>query len=211
MKTIASEGLVPNNTRFWSINNYAWVLCVEQKHEEAYVFLDTIKNYLPEYPGVNRMWQLTHSINNRDFARAELYLDTLTVAGVPPFMRSGVAWFYQQTGREEEANAVIEDGIKIFQERLDVDKGNKWWAGFFHLSCFLALKGDKEGAIEYFARSIDANGGQWGWPDMIETNPIFENLRDEPEFKRQVQRSKNKQAALHKQILEMQERGEINI
>jgi TolB-like protein/AraC-like DNA-binding protein len=211
LKTITSKDFVAKDIRFWSINNYAWILFVEQRHQEAYVFLDTMVKYLPEYKGVSNMWQLTHSIFNRDFARADLYLDFMTVKGVPPFMRSGVAWFYQQTGRDEEATAVIEGGIKIFQERVEMDNGNEWWAGYFHLSSFYTLKGDKEKAIEYFARSIDANGGQWGWPDIIETNPTFEDLWDEPEFKRHVQRSKNKQAALHKQILEMQERGEINL
>ncbi|TDI64592.1 MAG: hypothetical protein E2O88_11210 [Bacteroidetes bacterium] len=51
------------------------------------------------------------------------------------------------------------------------------------------------------------NSLKLGWHDLIETYPLFENLRDDPEFKAIVKRAQDEKAALRAQVREMEERG----
>ncbi len=207
MKILSNDEFVDFDKRGMAINNYAWILNVEQRHEEALVFLDTMINYLPEYEGWCRMWQVQIPIFDRNLELAQLYLDTLTLRWVPIWQQPSIAWLYHQTGRDNEAIEIIENGIRFYSERLEK---NENWHNLFILCSFYAIKGDKAKAIEYLTRAIDI-GQLWGWEDIIETNFTFEKISDDPEFKYQVQRSKNIKAALHRQVLNMQKRGEINL
>jgi tetratricopeptide (TPR) repeat protein len=207
MKIIIDDDFVNFDSRGMAVNNYAWILIVEKRYDEALVFLDTMIHYNPDFKGWCRMWQVQVPIFEGNLELAELYLDTLTLRWVPLWQRNSIAWMYQQAGRDMEATEILDNCIRIYEKRLS---NNESYHNFFILSSFYALKGDKERAIELYARSIDT-GEDWGYSDIIETNFAFENLMDEPEFRRQVQRSKDKKAALYKQILEMQERGEINL
>jgi tetratricopeptide (TPR) repeat protein len=205
MKTIISD--VPFDVRGGAFNSYSGILMVEEKHQEAYSFMDTMYSYMPGYAGWIDIWQLTHSIFNRDFERAEIYIDKLTMRWIPTFMQTGVAWMYQQTGREPEAAEIIENGIRYYKGAVEK---NANWHNFLFLSNFYTLKGEKKEALRYFAKWIDT-GVLGGWQDIFESNPMFENLWDEPEFKLLVQRVKKEKEMQRKQILEMIEKEEINL
>ena len=50
-----------------------------------------------------------------------------------------------------------------------------------------------------------------GWHDFIEVQPIFENLRDDQDFKVIVKRAQDEKAAIRAQIKEMIDKGEIDL
>jgi hypothetical protein len=59
------------------------------------------------------------------------------------------------------------------------------------------------------SKAVDL-GLMYGWHDLLEICPIFENLWDHPVFKTLVKRAQEEKAEIRAQVLEMEKRGEID-
>ena len=73
-----------------------------------------------------------------------------------------------------------------------------------------AIQDEKEEALKYLSKAADI-GLMLGWHDFIEVQPIFENLRDDQDFKVIVKRAQDEKAAIRAQIQEMIDKGEIDL
>ena len=189
--------------------HYQWTLAVQQKHKEAYAFLDTIC-YQTKDELVCFWGKIFHCITQRDYTNAEQYYKVFNDKGYEAniWLQLPIACMYMNTGRKNEADLILEDCLSKLKKELE--KYGETWHNALLLSELFAIKDDKDKALEYLSKAVDF-GVLWGWQDMIEFSPVYENLWDESEFKALVQRAKDEKAAIRAQIQEMEENGEIDL
>ena len=72
-----------------------------------------------------------------------------------------------------------------------------------------ALKGDTANALKTLRESIDANW-RWDWW-LLEKDPAYESLWDEPEFNAMMDELRTDMARQHEQLRAMIDRGEIDL
>lgn len=75
----------------------------------------------------------------------------------------------------------------------------------YDLAGMYAYKGDKENAYRIL-REID---WQWGMPYLIKIDPLFDNLRNDKEFKGLVQKALDEKTKLREKIRKMEDAGEL--
>ena len=118
-----------------------------------------------------------------------------------------LAYVYQKLGKTKEFNDLLDSVLISLQDRSPDNQG---W--YYYLSCswFYAMKGEKEKALEFLTKVADA-GNDAGWHNIITIDPIFEDLRDDPEFKAIVKRMQDEKADQREIVREMNESGEIDL
>lgn len=100
-------------------------------------------------------------------------------------------------GKTKEAKEKIEQAFTEYKERGDTLSYD--YAGL------CALNGDKLKALEIL-RKWD---WQWGSPYLIQHDKIFDNIRNEKEFKVLVQKALDEKRKLRERISKMEENGEL--
>ncbi len=75
----------------------------------------------------------------------------------------------------------------------------------YDLAGMYAYKGDKENAYRIL-KEID---WEWGMPYLIKIDPLFDNLRNDKEFKDLVQKALDEKTKLREKIRKMEEAGEL--
>ncbi len=75
----------------------------------------------------------------------------------------------------------------------------------YDLAGMYAYKGDKENAYKIL-KEID---WQWGMPYLIKIDPLFDNLRNDKEFKDLIQKALDEKTKLREKIQKMEEAGEL--
>ena len=75
----------------------------------------------------------------------------------------------------------------------------------YDLAGMYAYKGDKENAYRIL-KEID---WEWGMPYLIKVDPLFDNLRDDKEFKDIVQKALDEKTKLREKIRKMEDAGEL--
>jgi adenylate cyclase len=100
-------------------------------------------------------------------------------------------------GKTKEAKEKIEQAFAEYKERNDTLSYD--YAGI------CALNGDKEKAMSIL-RKWD---WQWGSPYLIQRDKLFDNIRNEKEFKDIVQKALDEKTMLREKIRKMEARGEL--
>ena len=80
----------------------------------------------------------------------------------------------------------------------------------YDLASIYAFLGQKEEAYQML-RAYAELGFNFGLEKYITIDPIFESLRDDPEFKAIVKRAQEEKTSIRAQIREMEERGELDL
>ena len=111
-----------------------------------------------------------------------------------------LAALYLQTGNEALAHDLLDQSLSVIESTTD---------HYYHPSktVIYAMKGDTPKALKELRISIDANW-RWEWW-MLEKDPIYEPLWDEPEFKvmmDEIRADMEEQLAL---VREMERNGEL--
>ena len=75
----------------------------------------------------------------------------------------------------------------------------------YDLAGMYAYKGDKENAYRIL-KEVDWN---WGMPYLIKIDPLFDNLRNDKEFKDLVQKALDEKTKLREKIKRMEENGDL--
>ena len=188
------------------IQAYSWCLVVQQKHEDADNFLDTICIEADcESICLREKW--FHSYEGKQYDRAEEYIQKYWKEGYKLAMHWKIclASMYLQTSREEEARIIL-DSCRTFYEN-SLEKWGETWYNTFNVSQVYILTGEKEKGLEYLVKAVDI-GMLGGWHDLMEVDPIYESLWDEPEFQDILRKTKEERAALRTQIRDMEENNE---
>ena len=137
----------------------------------------------------------------REYDQADKYYNQFVNAGgsTNVWDRVNIAFVYKKLGKENEAKAIID---KI----LSTSQGSKFYRSFW----IHALLDEREEAMMYLSKALEG-AAEWGYDDFLLIDPLFENLRDDPEFATIVKRAKDKKAAIRSQIREMEKRGELDL
>ena len=155
----------------------------------------------------------------KEFDQAEQQINQLSELGgtfylndrfeYPHYIGDSVllAYMYKELGRENDARTILDNSRKNLENELAEDK---LWFTYLYLSFAHAVLDEKEKALDYLSNAGEL-GFQDGYHDLIQIHPIFENLRDNPEFKAIVKRAQQEKAAERAQIQEMIESGEIDL
>jgi len=190
---------------------YMWILiAVQGKYNEAYDFLDSLHQLNLRCEYAIMLYKFENAVSAADYQLAEKYYNEFIDKGYKTMSEFNVtlAWLYLNTGREEEAKDLLERVLSVYNKQLEIE--GEHWHNTLMLSHIYANLDERNKALEYLAKAFDF-GVAWGWQDMIETHPQWENFWDDPEFKAIVQRCKDEKAAVRAKILEMEKRGEINL
>jgi tetratricopeptide (TPR) repeat protein len=91
--------------------------------------------------------------------------------------RSAYAVVLRKLGKEKEALKQIYEALDWIEKNFPTDPG-------YDLAKVYSFLGEKEKALDHLSRWKPL----WGLYYYIERDPLFENIRNEPEFKRQVMR-----------------------
>ncbi len=190
---------------------YMWILIsVQGKYNEAFDLLDSLYQLNAGCEYNIMLYRIENAVSSADYERAEKYYKEFIEKGYELMseFKLTLAQLYLNTGREKEANMILGSLLSISKKQLEIE--GEHWHNTLMLSQIYASLDDRDKALEYLAKFFDF-GVTWGWQDMAETHPIWENFGDDPEFNAIVRRSKDEKAAIRAKILEMEERGEIDL
>jgi TolB-like protein/Tfp pilus assembly protein PilF len=190
---------------------YSWiVIAVQEKYVEEAIFLDSLYEQNPECESNIMLYKIVNAVFSGDYKLGEQYYKEFTERGhkLDAMWDMTIVQIYLNTGRENEANRIIEESLSIYEKRIKIRGEN--WHDTLILSNLYTLKGEKEKALEFLVKAFDF-GYLWGWQDIIEHHFLYKNLWGDPEFEAIVQGAKDEKAAVRAKILEMEERGEIDL
>ena len=190
------------------IQYYSLTLAVQSKYRKALHFLDSVcgEQICKEFCHSSK---LSVHVALKEFEQAEetlnLYLEDRGV--LSSFDSINLAYMYKELGREEEALTILNSSQNSLERQLAENKTS----GRLLILCMVhAVQEEKVKALEYLSEAVEL-GLLFGWHDYLEIHPIFENLRDDPEFKAIVKQAQEEKAGIRAQVREMEERGELDL
>ena len=139
------------------------------------------------------------SILVKDFEKAKQYYDQMQdTEGLATL----IAYVYYKLGRIAEAEKICIEELLKLQSSVDEDRSSYEYA----LASIYAIQGDHEKALEHLTEFAEIESDEF-----ILIDPLFESLRDDPEFLAIVKKVQKEKAELRDQIKEMEERGELDL
>ena len=183
-----------------------FILTSQGKYELAKQFTDSICNERQCISFCD--WgKFNYNFNLREFSKCEEYYNLFENASTFHPMLIGwtkINWAYvcNKLNRNEESNAIIEEVILSSQSQLE--KGYSW--SLLDLSRIYAFKNDKEKSIRYLIE-YEKVGFSHGYHDYIQIDPLFENLKDDPDFLAIVHRVQKDKAESRDKIQKLIQEG----
>jgi TolB-like protein/tetratricopeptide (TPR) repeat protein len=184
---------------------YLWPLLVQGRLTYLQRFIDSVcVNTSCQECSRSKFW--IH-ITRKEFVKAENSFQELS----NNFMFNvsdnvAIAYLYLETGRAAKANDIL-DAMLAKNSRLSQNH-NAW--GFFSISAIYTILNDKKMALKYLSKAVDSGLTQF-YIDYIMVNPIFEDLRDDPEFRALLEQARRDQESNRAQVRQMLENGEVDL
>ena len=190
------------------IAHFAEALMLQSKFSEALHFLDSMCEQSC-IANCNKMkFYIYFGQKNSDLA--EDYAQFVNVSG-PPYVGDStfLAYVYYQQGKDKLAETVL-NRIKNSLQHKRAEDIIMYFTNNLRLSYLHAILNENQEALKYLSQAVD-DGTMHAFDYFVELNPIFAELRNDPEFQAVVKRIQDKKAAIRAQIREMEERGELNL
>ena len=111
-----------------------------------------------------------------------------------------IGYVYFQNGYKEEADYYLDEQISSSNKSIEL--GRIWaknFGDYYNLAIVYAFRGEKDKAYEnlrIFSRRQNMNM----WVLTIKNNPVFDSIRDEPEFQQIVREIEAKYQAEHERV-----------
>ena len=193
-----------------SIENYIQHMIYQSKYEEALSFLDTV------CVKQDRAIACSHSrfniyIAQKEFGKAEQQFNQfLILSGIPNISDSiSLAYLYKETGKGDLSETILQDcQASLGKNLFGIPDRQGYYLRYLYLAMVNAIMDRKAEAINCLSKAFN-NGLEGSWFDYAEVYPVFENLRDIPEFKALLNKVRAEKAAIRVQVNEMVKRGEI--
>ena len=185
-----------------------WLLQVQGKYEEM---LPMTEEYMTQYPqsataydfkarallGLGRIQEAEDCIRLRlKYAMPEI--NAANRVGI-------VLWM---SGKRDEAMKYFDEQIDYCIESISSENDYGQTIACFDLAGVYAFLGNKEEAYKWL-REYASLGFMAGTHEDIKFDPLFDNLRNDEEFKEIVKRANDKADEMRARIDEMEERGEL--
>jgi tetratricopeptide (TPR) repeat protein len=111
-----------------------------------------------------------------------------------------------KSGRKEDALRLMNKSISIYKKLDSLGRIN---FAEYDMAGVYAFMGDKKTAYEILNAWQQRTHWPWGSPYLIKIDPLFDNLRNDKEFKDLVQKALEEKTKLKEKIQKMEERGEL--
>jgi len=189
----------------WGNRRYYMALSAQNKTKEELHFLDSICKVTNCKDLCNiSYWYLNLNLNN--FKQAEKDYDQLIETGDNFLLFDSIflAYMYKQLERHEDYQRTIDYCRTRCEGLLKENKEDFYNIG--NLIPLYAILDEKEKALKYLSE-FEKTGFHFNIFDFIEISPVYENIRDDPEYKVIIRHVQHKKATLKAQIREMEKDG----
>jgi hypothetical protein len=150
-------------------------------------------------------------IAQKEFGKAEQQFNQfLILSGIPNISDSiSLAYLYKETGKGDFSETILQDcQASLGKNLFGIPDRQGYSLRYLYLAMVNAIMERKTEAISCLSKAFN-NGLEGSWFDYAEVYPVFENLRDIPEFKALLNKVRAEKAAIRVQVNEMVKRGEI--
>ncbi len=130
--------------------------------------------------------------------------DTPNVHRSNYYVAVDIAYLYIRSGKEEQGRQLLEIAIPV----IDAAPILGLWGSYWGKARTYTLLGRKDDALAELQRGVDA-GWRIGWRYPFDHDPIFDSLRDEPEFAAMRAKIAADMAAQLERVRELEASGEI--
>ncbi|TFH24667.1 MAG: hypothetical protein E4H10_10285 [Bacteroidia bacterium] len=154
---------------------------------------------------INNTLLLYYSITGQDkaaFMYAEKYNKYIAenpILSLQQTYRS--AYAYKQVGRDQEAEFLFNRQIKYDTEALELGRYlSRFGAAHYDLAAVYAFLGDRAKAYEHLREFNKKHTYPLWWVTLIKNDPLFNSIRDEPEFLQIVRDVEAKYLTEHERV-----------
>jgi adenylate cyclase len=191
-----------------TITGYFQTLLCQHKIQEAVYYLDSICTKF-ESESICYRLKFYAYLNLKNYDQAEKHFNQLLNDTDRPNVQDSIWFSYllKEKGRDKEANIILQNCYDIIEKRMSE---NKTYMMLINLSAIYAIQNDNSASLKYLESACAIRGFR-PYDNLIEIDPIFESLWDDPEFTAIVKRVKSNKAAFRAQFQEMVDKGEIDL
>jgi tetratricopeptide (TPR) repeat protein len=90
---------------------------------------------------------------------------------------TSLGFILKKTNHFQEAEEMINYSLDLNNKTLN--QGSQWWGVAYDMAAIQAIKGDTEACFIWLAKALENGFLFYSW---LEMDPLFESVRDEPEF-----------------------------
>jgi Tfp pilus assembly protein PilF len=189
------------------ISQYSLILEFQKKYEEGMHFLDSICaiRTCRDFCEINKF---RIAVDKKAFDQAEEYYSNIqSIDGrLNDYEKIYLGYFYKNQNKEMEADRLLRSIRNSLEKLLPVRRTY----ALIWLSAIHAILDEKEKSFKYLSEVIDKELFL-SLMDFAQSSPFYENLREDHDFKALVKRAEDEKGAAIDQVLEMVQRGEINL
>ncbi len=139
---------------------------------------------------------------NWDEAKRYFHLWAGNSENVPSSINLYRAYILKKIGNIEEADSIARMELISYEERA----GKNYGSSNYRLSQIHAFLNQKEKALKYL-REYEELESAFRFYDYILIDPLFENLRADPEFLKIVNKAQKEKAEIKEQIEQLRQEG----
>ena len=186
----------------WGIQCYHGALVAMNKFSEDLQFLDSICNIKDCEDNLFNIYWALH-LNMEDFEMAENRYEKLIKKGGRLELYDSIflAYMYQQLGQEENYRNTINHCQTRCEDLWNNDKKNSYNIG--NLIPLYAVLGEGNKAL-YYMSEFEKTGLHFNIFEGYNVSPLYESIRDEPEYKNIINRVNEKKTRILAQISEIE-------
>ena len=118
-----------------------------------------------------------------------------------------LGYAYWMNGYKTEANFHFDKMIEYINNLTDV--GRKWYGANYNLAGVYAFRGEKDRAYENLRLFNELERIPLWWLDLFRIDPLFDSLRDEPEFQQILRDNEAKYQAEHERVSQWLEENDM--
>jgi tetratricopeptide (TPR) repeat protein len=143
---------------------------------------------------------------NREHAKAletmrMLEEKLLLVSGSIPPMFKIFGYTYLKNGMKEKADYHFKGSIKLIEDEIKLNSANaRTYDSHFNLARIYAILNDKQKSLQYLERIKESRSVPLNFIKDLKNDPMFDNVRSEPEFQKITRELEKKYLEEHEKI-----------
>ena len=157
------------------------------------------------------LWMGWTYVYIKDYAKALEYVKILERRTKNGLFPPGIAFVHLKTGNPQKAMRIFEEAVKDYHEQIETGnfEAAKYYPHYYLAVSYSAMD-EKEKALHYL-NEVNNRATIPAWIVIaLEKDPMFDNLRSEPEFHKILSEFEKKYRKEHKRIAALLRReGEI--
>ncbi|KPL16604.1 MAG: hypothetical protein AMS23_09030 [Bacteroides sp. SM1_62] len=140
--------------------------------------------------------------NEESLEYLKKYERRLEVLNIPePTHKNRIGYAYLANGFEDKAKYYFEDGLEFLNKMIEKDRHDRMdFFTIYNLAAINAILGDRDKAYDNLRVVAKNERMPLYMTTLINSDPLFDDIRDEPEFQQIFQDIKNKYQAEHERV-----------